>query len=154
MDLYSMGRAYYRKDICSWDLGGLYSGGLIIRRIFAPEIWGAYIREGLLSKGYLIAPGIWGAYYREGLLSEGYLLLRFGGLIIGRAYYRKDICSWDLGGLLSGGFIFGRAYYRKDICSWDLGAGLIFGRAYFWEGFLSEFYGSFCWTNFLYQDSI
>ena len=26
---------------------GLYSGGLIIRRIFASEIWGAYFREGL-----------------------------------------------------------------------------------------------------------
>ena len=27
---------------------GLYSGGLIIGRIFAPEIWGAYFREGLV----------------------------------------------------------------------------------------------------------
>ena len=26
---------------------GLYSGGLIIRRIFASESWGAYFREGL-----------------------------------------------------------------------------------------------------------
>ena len=26
---------------------GLYSGGLIIGRIFASEIWGAYFREGL-----------------------------------------------------------------------------------------------------------
>ena len=33
------------------------------------------------------------AYIREGLLSEGYLRLRFGGLIFGRAYF------W--GGLLS-----------------------------------------------------
>ena len=33
------------------------------------------------------------AYIREGLLSEGYLRLRFGGLIFGRAY------SWE--GLLS-----------------------------------------------------
>ena len=27
------------------------------------------------------------AYIREGLLSEGYLRLRFGGLIFGRAYF-------------------------------------------------------------------
>ena len=27
------------------------------------------------------------AYIREGLLSEGYLHLRFGGLIFGRAYF-------------------------------------------------------------------
>ena len=26
---------------------GFYSGGLIIGRIFASEIWGAYFREGL-----------------------------------------------------------------------------------------------------------
>ena len=52
------------------------------------------------------------AYIREGLLSEGYLRLRFGG----------------------GG-----------------GGGLIFGRVYFWEGLLSEFYGImkfiFCLTD-------
>ena len=29
---------------------GLYSGGLIIGRIFASEIWRAYFREGLLSE--------------------------------------------------------------------------------------------------------
>ena len=29
------------------------------------------------------------AYIREGLLSEGFLRLRFGGLIFGRAYYRE-----------------------------------------------------------------
>ena len=37
--------------------------------------------------------GPW-AYIREGLLSEGYLRLRFGGLICGRAYF--------LGGLIIG----------------------------------------------------
>ena len=31
---------------------GSYSEGLIIGRIFASEIWGAYFREGLLSEGY------------------------------------------------------------------------------------------------------
>ena len=29
------------------------------------------------------------AYIREGLLSEGYLRLRFGGLVIRKAYYRN-----------------------------------------------------------------
>ena len=24
------GRAYYRKDICVWDLGGVFLGGLIV----------------------------------------------------------------------------------------------------------------------------
>ena len=33
---------------------GLYSGGLIIGRIFASEIWGAYFREGLFWGGGLI----------------------------------------------------------------------------------------------------
>ena len=30
---------------------GLYLGGLIIGRIFASEIWGAYFREGLFWRG-------------------------------------------------------------------------------------------------------
>ena len=40
-------------------------------------------------------------------------------------------------GLYSGG-------YRKDFASenWGGGGGAIIGRAYFWEGFLSEFYGT------------
>ena len=28
------GRAYYRKDFCVWDLGGLFSGGLILSIIY------------------------------------------------------------------------------------------------------------------------
>ena len=40
---------------------GLYSGGLIIERIFASEIWGAYFREGFF---------FWGG--GGGLLSEFY----------------------------------------------------------------------------------
>ena len=38
---------------------GLYSGGLIIGRIFASEIWGAYFREDLFWAGG------GGAYYRN-----------------------------------------------------------------------------------------
>ena len=34
---------------------GLYSGGLIIGRIFASEIWGAYFREGLFLLGGLLS---------------------------------------------------------------------------------------------------
>ena len=33
---------------------GLYSGGLIIGKIFASEIWGAYFREGLFLGGLII----------------------------------------------------------------------------------------------------
>ena len=33
---------------------GLYSGGLIIGRISASEIWGAYLREGLFLGAYSI----------------------------------------------------------------------------------------------------
>ena len=33
---------------------GLHSGGLIIGRIFASEIWGAYFREGLFLEGLII----------------------------------------------------------------------------------------------------
>ena len=40
------GRAYYRKDFCVWDLGGLFSGGLIF------FFWGG----GLLSECYGILP--------------------------------------------------------------------------------------------------
>ena len=32
---------------------GLYSGGLIIGRIFTSDIWGAYFREGLFCGGLL-----------------------------------------------------------------------------------------------------
>ena len=33
---------------------GLYSGGLIIGRIFESEIWGAYFRKGLFFGGLII----------------------------------------------------------------------------------------------------
>ena len=37
---------------------GLYTGGLIIGRIFASEIWGAYFREGLYLGGGGLIIGI------------------------------------------------------------------------------------------------
>ena len=40
----------------------LYSGGLIIGRTFASEIWGAYIREGFF---FFWGGGGGGAYYRN-----------------------------------------------------------------------------------------
>ena len=52
------------------------------------------------------------AYIREGLLSEGYLRLTFGGLIFGRAYFRK--------GLFLGGLIIG--ILRYILMSWLNGA--------------------------------
>ena len=42
---------------------GLYSGGLIIGGIFASEIWGPYLREGLFF--FLGGGGGGGAYYRN-----------------------------------------------------------------------------------------
>ena len=50
---------------------GLYSGGLIIRGIFASEIWGSYIREGIFIYLfiYLFLEGEGGG---GGLLSEFY----------------------------------------------------------------------------------
>ena len=50
---------------------GLYSGGLIIGRIFASEIYGAYFREGLLILFYSFFFGGGGG----GLLSEFYGML-------------------------------------------------------------------------------
>ena len=43
---------------------GLYLGGLIIRSIFASQIWGAYFREGLFFGGG------GGAYYRTFTVSH------------------------------------------------------------------------------------
>ena len=50
---------------------GLYSGGLIIGRIFASEIWGAYFRE-------------------------GFFFLGGGGLIIGILRYFDQVCDFSL----------------------------------------------------------
>ena len=49
MGLYTLylGSAYYQKDFCVWDFGGLFSGGLIM--IFIIFFWGG---GGLLSEFY------------------------------------------------------------------------------------------------------
>ena len=49
---------------------GLYLGGLIIGRIFASEIWGAYFWEGLFIYLFIYlfilgGGGLGGAYYNE-----------------------------------------------------------------------------------------
>ena len=41
---------------------GLYLGGLIIGKIFASEIWGAYFREGLLFLFFFLGGGGGGGY--------------------------------------------------------------------------------------------
>ena len=59
---------------------GLYSGGLIIERIFASEIWGAYFQEGLLFLLFFV----WGGG-EGGLVSEFHgILLKLGLLSICR----------------------------------------------------------------------
>ena len=75
---------------------GLYSGGLIIGRIFASEIWGAYFREGLFWGGG--GGGLLSEFYGIPILSPGptfvqkaFLLGLFSGeLILGGACYRKE----------------------------------------------------------------
>ena len=58
---------------------GLYSGGFIIGRIFASEIWGAYFQEDLFLRGLII--GILrymgkGSYYKaDCVISSQYNLL-------------------------------------------------------------------------------
>ena len=81
----------------------LFSEGLIIGRNFAFQNgldltiktastnspW-AYLREGLLSEGYLRLRFAWGAYFRGGLIIG---ILRYSGeLIFGRAYYWREFC--------------------------------------------------------------
>ena len=79
---------------------GLYSGGLIIGRIFASEIWGAYFREGLYFGG--------GGGGGRLIFGRTYILGGWGGgLIFGRAYI--------FGGGGGGGLIFGRAYILGEL---------------------------------------
>ena len=55
---------------------GLYSGGLIIERIFASDIWGAYFRESLLLLLFIYFFWVGGGV---GLLSEFYFNCNKGG---------------------------------------------------------------------------
>ena len=65
-------------------LGELIFGGACYRKKFCISklVW--FVNENSNSN----SP--W-AYIREGLLSEGYLRLRFGGLIFGRAYFEGGV---------------------------------------------------------------
>ena len=62
---------------------GLYSGGLIIGRIFASEIWGANFREGLFIYLFII---IMNFFFFGG-----------GGLIIGILRYLQNIVFMHVG---------------------------------------------------------
>ena len=71
-----------KRPFCwAYFWGSLYSEELIIGGNFA-------FQNGLdLTIKTANTNSPW-AYIREGLLSEGYLRLKFGGLIFGRAYFR------------------------------------------------------------------
>ena len=71
----------FKRLFCwAYFRGSLFSEGLIIGRNFA-------FQNGLgLTIKTASTNSPW-AYIREGLLSEGFLCLRFGGLIFGRAYF-------------------------------------------------------------------
>ena len=55
----------------------------------------------------------WG-YIREGLLSEGYLRLRFGGLIFGRAYFWVGLLS-EFYGIRGGSAQKGNLFQAGDV---------------------------------------
>ena len=80
--------------ICSKGfIDGLIFGGAQFRRGFK-IIGGNFVLQngfGLTVKT-VSSNSPW-AYIREGLLSEGYLRLRFGGLIFGRAYFWEGLLS-------------------------------------------------------------
>ena len=59
---------------------GLYSGGLIIERIFASEVWGAYFQEGLLFLSFFVLGG-------------GGLVLEFHGILLKRLLRRLGLLS-------------------------------------------------------------
>ena len=65
---------------------GLYSGGLIIGRIFASEIWGAYFREGFFLGGGSL---LW-EFYGISLCSY-YLINSIQRLFISKLYTERNI---------------------------------------------------------------
>ena len=77
----SPGLIFVQTAFCwAYFWGSLFSEGLIIERNFA-------FQNGLgLTIKTASTNSPW-AYIREGLLSEGFVRLRFGGLIFGRAYF-------------------------------------------------------------------
>ena len=84
----------------------LYLGGLIIRRIFASEIWGAYFWEGLLSEFYGTSPRERG----EGLINLlGMQIEQSHGRFVSQVCHR---CSQLAGGAAS--FCGGRKTWRTQ----------------------------------------
>ena len=80
----------FKRPFCwAYFRGSLFSEGLIIGRNFA-------FQNGLdLTIKTATTNSPW-AYIREGLLSEGYLRLRFGGLIFGGPYYQNFTVYWKI----------------------------------------------------------
>ena len=80
---------------------GLYSGGLIIGRIFASEIWGAYFREGFFLGG------------RRGL--GGRLLSEFYGMYmypLPRSWIKRGSTCDSNSSLLIGNLLFLNTFVR------------------------------------------
>ena len=87
---------------------GLYSGGLIIRKIFASEIWGAYFWEGLFLGeliiailgyvkivqpsflGFVIEGSIWLKFQ---VISEEYVSnYKYNTVLLNKAYSKHKTC--------------------------------------------------------------
>ena len=72
---------------------GLYSGGLIIERIFAFEIWGAYFREGLLLLLFFLVGG-GGRRGGGGGLNIG--ILRYNGFCLSLQLFQGTVSCLHL----------------------------------------------------------
>ena len=67
MGFYYGGRAYYRKDICVCDLGGLFSGGLIFGGPYCLNFTaGDFLRELSWFRTWLAKPPVWPAFVTGG----------------------------------------------------------------------------------------
>ena len=82
---------------------GLYSGGLIIGRIFASEIWGLFFwgggggeggGGGVLIIGMIFASEIWGLFFGGGGEKVECLLSEFYGMLLP---YRMAIPCYTVG---------------------------------------------------------
>ena len=78
------GEAYYWKEFCA----GFKWIGLDNKKSVK------HYEDSLKQLKTTITNRPW-AYIREGLLSQGFVRLRFGGLVFGRAYYRNFTISFS-----------------------------------------------------------